>query len=356
MVGKYINGYNGQDRPSGWDHWNPFLGQTDYTTTKYYNDGAPVTRDGYVDDVTTEYALGYLDEFAGSPDPFFLWVSYYAPHRAVRRPGWSSYAYPAPRFAGTLTDQVLPALSDPAFNERRVGDQPTYVSKRRRVDPAEMQLRFTYRIEALQAADEGVQRIVDALAASGDLDNTYVFFISDNGYLMGEHRLQQKNFIFDDCLRVPFLVRVPGSTGPAVSTLPVAMVDLAPTIADLAGAVPERRQDGKSFAAALDGSAPAWRDTQLIQTGTRNARTGGWWIRGVRTARYTYAENQVTGEIQLYDRRRFPHETRNAARWAAYRPVRRDLQRRLTALRSCAGAPCAVRFGPVPAPLRARAQ
>lgn len=349
MVGKYLNGYAGQDRPSGWDHWNPFVGRSHWMSTVYYNDGTPVTRNGYVDDVTGQYALDYLNEFSANPEPFFIWVSYYAPHRAQTVPGWEKYAYPAPRFLGTLTHAKLPALRNPSFNEKDVSDQPTYVHKPL-VDPAEMQKKFTYRIEALQAADEGVQDIVDTLATTGELDNTYVIFTSDNGYLMGEHRLEQKNYVFNDCLKVPFQVRVPAITDPVASKLPVTLVDFAPTVAELAGADPQRLQDGASFANALTGAPLAWRDTQLIQTGTKRSSAHGWWIRGVKTRRYTYAKDLITGEEQLYDRSRFPSETRNVAGSTSYRNVRLELRRRLTALRTCAGADCSVTFGPLPSP------
>jgi N-acetylglucosamine-6-sulfatase len=350
MVGKYLNGYHRiLDRPRGWDHWNPFTDGTRIMTTQYYDDGAMTTREGYVDDITNEYAIDYIDEFSASPEPFFLWVSNYAPHRAQGVPGWRDYAYPAPRFLGKLTGQVLPVLDEHAFNEKDVSDQPPYV-RRRLVDPAEMQKRFTYRIEALQAADEGVKKIVDALAANGELDDTYIVFTSDNGYLLGEHRLEKKNYIFKEALEVPFLVRVPSADAATTSDIPVTMVDIAPTVAELAGAQPERLQDGASFAGVLAGGQVAWRDTQLIQTGTKPSPAHGWWIRGVRTNRYTYGKDLITGVEQLYDRRLVPGETRNVALDPTYARVLRELRRRLTALRTCAGADCSVTFGPPPSP------
>jgi N-acetylglucosamine-6-sulfatase len=350
MVGKYLNSYQRiLDRPQGWDHWNPFTDGTRIMSTQYYDDGAMTTREGYVDDITNEYAIDYINEFGASPEPFFLWVSDYAPHRAQGVPGWHDYAYPAPRFLGTLTDQVLPVLGKKSFNEKNVSDQPPYV-RNPPLDAVEMQKMFTYRIEALQAADEGVKNIVEALAANGELDNTYIVFTSDNGYLLGEHRLEKKNFIFKEALEVPFLVRIPSAAATTTSDIPVTMVDIAPTVAELAGVRPERLQDGTSFAGVLAGDAVAWRDTQLIQTGTKPSPAHGWWIRGVRTERYTYGRDLITGVEQLYDRRLVPGETRNVALDPRYRHVLRELRRRLTALRTCAGAECSVTFGPPPSP------
>ena len=351
MVGKYLNGIGPQtSRPAGWDHWNPFVGNTDFTTTTYFDDGDLTVREGHVDDVTNAYARDYVEELSGER-PFFLWVSNYAPHRAQYRPGWEEYSYPAPRFQRVLTDVALPSLRKRSFNETDVSDQPS-ASQRPRVSPAEMQRRFTTRIQALQSADEGVRDLVATLEATGELDSTYLFFVSDNGYLLGEHRLSYKNQVYRETLEVPFAVRVPGATGPSVSRVPVTLADLAPTFAELAGATPERVVDGVSFVPVLAGEPTAWRDTQLIQTGRTAASRDSWKIRGVRTGRYTYGRDVVNGFEQLYDRRRRPSEIRNVATTRAYRPVVRELRRRTRALESCSGTACAVSFGRVPRPAR----
>ena len=130
-------------------------------------------------------------------------------------------------------------------------------------------------------------------------------------------------------------------------------VDIAPTIAELAGATPRRRVDGKSFAPLLRGQAQEWRDTQLIQTGTisRLEAMPGWAVRGVRTSRWTYGVNQLNGTVELYDRRDDPFELVNLASRTEYLPVLTELQLRAAALQSCAGDNCNRTFGPVPEPL-----
>ncbi len=213
-----------------------------------------------------------------------------------------------------------------------------------------MQQRFTSRIEAIQAADEGVRDLVDSLAANSELDSTYIFFVSDNGYLLGEHRLSHKNYIYREAMEIPFAVRVPGALERTVSDVPVTLTDLAPTFADLAGATPERLVDGESFAALLRGEPFTWRDTQLIQTGKSGASHDAWRIRGARTARYTYGKDTTNGFEQLYDRKRAPREVRNVAGKPTYRYVLREMRHRMRALRSCSGAGCSVDFGRVPAP------
>ncbi|MEZ5091451.1 sulfatase [Nocardioides sp.] len=346
MAGKYMNGYNETyGAPEGWDHWNPYVRGTDFMNTRYYNDGDLVERHGYVDDITNEYVRSYIDEFAKAEQPFFVWISNYAPHRAKKRTGETEYSVPAPRFRGTLADVRLPALDKPSFNEDDVSDQPsnTHVAK---VSPAEMQKRFTSRIEALQAADENVAKLVDQLDRLGELDNTYIFFVSDNGYLLGEHRLSHKNYIYRESMAVPFEVRVPTATTGTTSQMPVTLADLAPTISELAGATPERLVDGVSFAPLLRGQPMTWRDTQLIQTGKASPSLEGWRIRGARTDRYTYGVDVTDNFEQLYDRLRDPFEIDNVAKDPRYRPVLLDMRNRMEALRDCAGASCAQNFGP----------
>ncbi len=349
MAGKYMNGYNEQyDAPEGWDHWNPYIGGTDFMTTRFYNDGDPVVRRGYVDDITNDYVRSYIDGF-DRDRPFFAWISNYAPHRAKKRSGEEEYSVPAPRFRGTLTDARLPALDKASFNEDDVSDQPRE-ARGPKLSAQEMQNRFISRIEALQAADENVQELVDHLDELGELDNTYIFFVSDNGYLLGEHRLSHKNYIFRESMAIPFQVRLPTATDGAESRMPVALADLAPTISELAGATPERLVDGVSFAPLLRGQPMTWRDTQLIQTGMARPAFESWRIRGARTDRYTYGLDVTNGFEQLYDRVRDPDEITNLADDARYRPVLAEMRRRMEALRDCEGASCSRSFGSVPDP------
>ncbi len=144
------------------------------------------------------------------------------------------------------------------------------------------------------------------------------------------------------------------------SNAPVTLADLAPTIADLAGATPERLVDGVSVR-----PGPPWRSGGLARHPAHPDRDregcarDSWKIRGVRTGRYTYGRDVTNGFEQLYDRRRDPDEVRNVADRPTYRRVRHELRRRTQQLRSCAGAACRTSFGtrpgPRPRPLRAQA-
>src|SRR5262245_46237603 len=104
----------------------------------------------------------------------------------------------------------------PSFNEADVSDKPPHIRNLPLLtaEPiAALDREYQARLEALQAVDEGVARIIDALAARGELDNTYIFFTSDNGYHLGQHRLfvpPGKGEAYEEDIRVPLLVRGPG--------------------------------------------------------------------------------------------------------------------------------------------------
>jgi len=228
-----------------------------------------------------------------------------------------------------------PSLSDPAFNEVNVSDKPRYV---RQTAPKSVSSLVTYhraRIRSLRAVDDQVRATVDALRTLGELGNTYLFFTSDNGFLMGEHRLKGKNTPYEQSLKVPLLVRGPGLPAGTVRRATYGMPDLAPTFVELSGATPGRVMDGRSMLATLRSGAPGYRD-YLIQAGTE---TLPWWWRGVRSQRYAYVR-YADGFQELYDLVKDPHELRNVAYRSAYRQVRADYAARLARLGGCSGAAC----------------
>jgi arylsulfatase A-like enzyme len=348
MVGKYLNGY-APDRASqqGWDHWNPSIaGIYSYDDTTFYNDGSPVLQHRQVDDTIVDYTTDYIREFARRDAPFFVWASQLAPHLRATATGWTD-PLPSPRHRGSLSDTVSPASRKPSYDVRIVDGPKPLLGTRRQVH-RELDSLFHARIEALQSVDDGVRKIVRTLRQTGELQHTYIVFTSDNGFLLGEHRLFEKNLVLKEALRVPLLVRVPQPSGPATSRVPVTSVDFAPTFLDLADARAGRRMDGTSFAPLLRGEPVRWRDTQLVQTGriayTENDQ--GWWVRGVRTHRWTFGRNIRTHQLQLYDRRTDPFELVNLADRPGYRSVVHELRQRLLDLNDCTGAGCRRSYGP----------
>lgn len=347
LVGKFLNGYSPElGNPKGWTHWNPTTrGTYTYRRTRFYNDGRQAWHRKHVDDVVTDYTTDYIREFSKRGAPFFIWSSMLAPHKSTWQ-GKFGWARAAPRHRGMFPGARNPAERSPSFL-KRTEDYPAS-HRRKPITRAVAQKDFITRIRSLQAVDEGVKRIVDTLRETGELDNTYLVFVSDNGYLLGEHGLSGKNFLVEEALEVPLLVRTPQARVSQSSDLPVTLVDLVPTFLDLADARPSRVLDGTSFAPTLHNRPQKWRDTQLIQTGTdqMDSAQRGWSSRGVRTARWTYGRNLFTGEEYLFDRRTDPHEMHNLAEEPEHTDVLAELRRRTEILQDCSGAECRQSFGP----------
>jgi arylsulfatase A-like enzyme len=137
---------------------------------------------------------------------------------------------------------------------------------------------------------------VEAVEARGDLGRTVIFFLTDNGFSFGEHRIRGKRCPYEECIRTPFAALVPGGKSGPVEGL-ISNVDLAPTIAELAGVRPAPLVDGRSFARALAGRP--WKGPPgVLLEWAGDSEIPAW--QGVRTADFAYIES-ADGTVELYD-------------------------------------------------------
>ena len=157
-----------------------------------------------------------IDQASPGDQPFYLSLWYTAPHRGAprdpddpRRPGTPS---PAPRHRDAYAGIRMPR--HPNFNEKSMYDKPQVVADRPRLSPefvAGVEENWRQEIESLMAVDEGVAQIVEALRRNGELENTLIVFMSDNGFMHGEHRaLAEKVLPYEESIRVPLVMRGPG--------------------------------------------------------------------------------------------------------------------------------------------------
>lgn len=360
MVGKFLNLYRLEDgRQKGWDYWNPTIRGilTPYNYTMFNDD--PLNTETQIDgihntDLVSLRTQELVEKWAPQSQPFFVWASFVAPHGDCydpSRPNCSAPPTPPHRYRDIYPDLTLPTMTKPSYNERWMGDKPKWMRKLPAPDPTYLQLLFTQRVRALAAVDEAVADIVESLRVSGELDNTLVIFSSDNGYLLGEHRLDGKVWGFQESLRVPLLMRGPGIEAGRTSSQVATWIDLAPTIVDAADALAQRRMDGLSLLPVAAGAKI--RRTPLIQAGPRKPMgTRSWTYRGVTTKRYTLMRWNKTGFVELYDRKNDPYELQNRAKKKRYRAVRKELIRRTDRLKGCRGEACLRDFGPDPKPKR----
>ncbi|CAN5217733.1 sulfatase [soil metagenome] len=363
MVGKYLNGYDAAEAKAGgievgWDHWDPTIKQIyQYIGYTQYNDGDPFKPRAYHTDYVAKRSSELISEMSAEGSPFFLWTSFVGPHgRCPVRSEAGGCRFPpvvARRHRDLYPRLVARARAKPSFNERNISDKPGFLRRRGMIPPERIDTLQRARAGALAAVDEGVEEIVDALRASDATDNTLVVFTSDNGYLMGEHRYQGKILAYDESVRVPLIMAGLGLPQGAQDAQSAAMIDLAPTFAELAGATPLVDVDGQPIHVRTGPEAAELDDrTLLVQAGATKIKKfpTGWWFRGVRTPRYTYVRYERDGFVELYDRERDPFELRNLADDPRYKRVRTELAKRTFVLSDCTGSVCRSEQVPVPAP------
>jgi len=372
FMGKYLNGYPDTAEPTfvpaGWDEWDSPAAGNAYGEFNYtLNENGSLVRYGnasqdYLTDVLSRKATRFVEQATSARKPFFLVVATYAPHQP---------ATPAPRHADSF--RAASAPRPPSYNEEDVSDKPQWIQSKPLLNPRQrlqMDLLYRKRLQSLLAVQELVEQLLKTLRTAGQLDDTYVFFTSDNGFHLGEHRLHAgKLTAYEEDIRVPLFVRGPGVPGKQVREEIVGNVDLAPTFAELAHATVPDFVDGRSLVPLLreGASAGPWRGAFLVEqeevhfggaAGARprqvlepldlqeeemarspkRARQGVPAYNALRTPTHTYVAYS-TGERELYDLRSDPHELDNIA-GSADKALLGRLDSWLAAYRKCHGSGC----------------
>ncbi len=365
LMGKYLNGYarsvEDSYHPPGWDAWASPLDDRGYAGFNYrLNENGSVVAyarqpSDYFTDVLARKASAFVEASVKARVPFFLYLATYAPHQP---------ATPAPRHAALFPDAKAPRT--PAFDEADVSRKPRFIQRLGRLTEQEIaaiDTLYRRRLQSLQAVDDLIRDVVEALTRSGALDRTYILFTSDNGFHLGQHRMPMgKRTAYEEDIRVPLIVRGPGVPPGRTLDHLATELDLAPTFLSWAGAALPGLIDGRSLTPLLGSDLPPpdrWRQGLLVEhySGSsepfestfereqrRLVRTRIPTYEALRTRDYTYVEYK-TGERELYDLARDPAELTNLAGSADPVLIGR-LASQVAALRTCAGASCRAAEGP----------
>ncbi len=219
-----------------------------------------------------------------APQPVYVQIDHFAPHaEQASTPGrCTDAAQPDPDDASLYLDEPLPQSGlDPAtrsFNEQDLSDKSPAIAARPLLGDyviGKITRRYRCQLAALAGVDRSVAEVETALKDAGALRRTAIFFTSDNGFFHGEHRLpNNKGLPYEEGIRVPLLARLPKSMAaaqPAEVDEPVANIDLAPTLLDLAGGATPcnstgrcRRLDGRSLLGLLQGDDSAWPEDRRL--------------------------------------------------------------------------------------------
>ncbi len=357
-IGKYLNGYppyarsNPDDIPDGITRW--YAGLTSRMFNWFVNDDGEIAKlersaENYQTDVYARESRRFIRGSLATGQPFFLTVSPLAPHGEPKRSD-DPNPRPAPRHKGAFEHEPLPKPR--AFNEADVDDKPSFVRDQEPLDSQYRQRlrdRYRARLASLLAVDDLVAGVVEELRESGALRNTYIMFTSDNGYLLGEHRLSGKTQLYEESAKVPMIIRGPDLPDGAKHEQPTANVDLMPTILELAEASALAPVDGASLLPVAQ-NPEADTDRVVLLENRRSS--------AVEDGRYVYVEHDSVDEggvdeYELYDLQRDPRQLENLhiVDAAAVRPevlsqrpelfgIRNALADRLDDLRDCQGAGC----------------
>ena len=320
-VGKYLVGYpiDSTYVPPGWDEWySAYGGATGYFNYRLNENGTVVQYGAdeadYITDVFTTKAVDFINRAeANDAQPFFLTFTPTAPHADTVPNGAPT---PAPRHVGMFAGATAPRT--PSFNEADVSDKPPPIRNfplLSSVQIAAIDSEYQTRLEALQSLDEGIARIVETLAARGELENTYIVYTSDNGYHLGQHRFLNGKFqVYEEDIRVPLIIRGPGVQAGATVEQMAVNIDFAPTMARWGGATPDRVMDGQSLTPLLGQGAETqdWRKDFLVEVYRMLPPLGnGDVIKALRTEHEVYVEYQ-SGPRELYDLRTDPYQLQNS--------------------------------------------
>jgi arylsulfatase A-like enzyme len=321
LVGKYLNSWPGDSRPE-FNYWACWRRGFINPEMNVFGDNRTVN--GYITDILRDHALDFLDRLPADK-PFFLLFAPNAPHGP---------ATPSEENETLYSD--LPPWRPPNFNPEKQPGKPDWVLKTDRLNEEDIENRVDRfrlkQLRSLKSVDSSVRDILNHLSKQGKLDNTLVVFYSDNGYFWGEHRLLHKERAYEEASRVPFAIRYTALiTKPRKDNRLVSVIDLAPTIYELAGVQLPADVDGRSLIPLMQETEldpSEWRDALLLEgwPGLRREHVGNY--QAIRTDRYVYIET-YEDKPELYDTLNDPFQLRNLIDDPALRKTAKRLRKRL---------------------------
>jgi arylsulfatase A-like enzyme len=362
IFGKWHLGHGGHADPTGFDHWCVLPGQGLYHDPVMYDMGTEKTFPGYATDVITDLSLQWL-ESRDQSKPFCLMVHHKAPHRPwepddahARLYEGTEIPYPD-TFDDDYSDRASAAAAarmriDRDLNERDV-KQPVPEG----LSPEE-EKRWKYQryikdyLRCIASVDDNVGRLLDYVERAGLAENTVVIYTSDQGFFLGDHGWYDKRFMYEESLRMPFVIQYPAEISPGSINADIVLnVDFAQTFLDFADVQAPATMQGRSFRPLLGGRRPAdWQTSMYYRYWMHKAHHNVYAHYGVRTADYKliYYYNDALGqpgaidesyepEWELFDLRKDPRELHSVYHDPLYAEVVRELRAELRRLQESVG-------------------
>jgi arylsulfatase A-like enzyme len=358
--------------PTGFDYWNILPGQGVYHNPDFIEMGTRRKISGYVTDIIADLSLEFLKN-RPKDRPFFLMCHHKAPHRAWEPDAKHAHMYddvdiPEPatfnddyktrsdaaaeatmRIDKNLTRndlKVAPPLGlkgkelaewnrkvDMTMDVSVKGEKQTLTGQP--LKQWKYQKYIKDYLRCIASVDDNVGRLLDYLEQAGLKDNTIVIYTSDQGFFLGDHDWFDKRFMYEESLRMPFLIRYPGHIKPGtVNQGMILNVDFAPTFLEYAGLPVPADIQGRSFVPLLSGKQPKdWRTSMYYRYYHYPGDHQVQQHYGVRTERYKLIYFHRINQWELFDLKKDPHELNNVYKNSDYEGTVKQLKAELERLR-----------------------
>ena len=314
--GKWHMG-NQRERP-GFQEVATIINQGQYIDCNFVVNGKDTPSKGWVDDVSTDYAIDFIRRM--KDQPFALYLGFKTPH---------DNRTPAPRHQNTYADVTL--------NKPENWDVPAPWRKEAGWDWDQRHNDRRAMFQTIAGVDDNIGRLMDVLEEIKLTEDTLVIFMGDNGYYLGEHGLGDKRTAYEESIRIPFLLRYPRLVGPAVRDELVLNIDVATTILDACGLKPTWKQHGRSLMSLLatEPGELSWRKSFLYENYQDPAYPEVTFdVLGVRTEDYKYVTHPGHPKwTQLFDLKADPNEDHNLINDPGSAELRKRLRAELDRLK-----------------------
>ena len=356
--------------PTGFDYWEVLPGQGAYYNPVFLTAKGKIAHTGYVTDLITDKALAWLDKGRDPDKPFFLMYQHKAPHRSWE-PGpkhlnlYRNVKIPEP---ATLFDDHA-GLASPARKQEmtiarhlsprdlKLVPPPNLTPEQRKAwdaaygpaneavvkaKPTGKELvRWKYQryikdyLRCVASVDDNLGRVLKYLDDTGLARNTVVIYSSDQGFYLGDRGWYDKRWMYEESLRMPFVVRWPGVVKPGAENRDLVQnLDFAETFLDMAGVKAPADMQGHSLVPLLKGMAPSdWRKSIYYHYYEYPGAHSVQRHHGVRTSRYKLIHYYQVGEWELFDLEKDPGERKSVYADPAYAATANELKRELARLR-----------------------
>lgn len=374
--------------PQGYDSWAVLPGQGLYYNPDMITENGQVTIEGYCTDIVTDMAVEFLKEKRDEKKPFMLMVQHKAPHRnwmpalrhlnlyddiEIPEPATLFDDYkdnaPAARHQELEIDRHMHINYDlfldltPDFEDLPIQTDKSAWRNMQRMTPEQVKawraaygpkdkafhdanlsgkelVRWKYQryaknyLRSVKGVDESVETIQDTLAELDLDDNTIVIYSSDQGFYIGDHGWYDKRWMYEESLKMPFIVKWPGVTKPGSKTAKMVQnLDYAETFLDIAGATIPDDMQGLSLVPLLKGENPQdWRKSIYYHYYEYPSVHMVPRHNGIRTNRYKLMHFYQFDEWEFYDLKSDPDEYNNLYNNPEYQSLVKRMKNQLNQL------------------------